>query len=573
MVIGNGPTGAASLQQAFARHQAGDLAAAVDLYRRVIAAQPNHAEARHLFGIALMQGGDLAAARQELERAVALDGGQAAWWNNLGLARFYGDDFAGARAGYAKALALAPGNPDFLNNLGMALQKLDDIGGAIQAFEDALSKQQGDPEIFHNYGVALQAAQRPDDARKSFETAIAISNGYPDSYASLGAVYFELDRREEAYEACRKAVALDPFHESAHSCFKTLKWTADRQDQMHDTYRWVCREMPDHPMAYLQYGASLVLDHWYAEALPVLERAIQLAPGAAQAHSLLGAALVGLGRIDEGLAAHERAMERDARDPEVLERYGQALIFAGRHGEAVAPLRDAHGGNPRRSTTLGLLTIAMTEAADPAVESLVDYDTAVTARLIDTPEGYADLDAFNAALHAELEVRHKALPPPINQTMRGGTQIPDHLFNGATGTVALLKTQISDAIKAYIAGLPRDDSHPFLRYVNPDFRFTGAWSTILRGAGYDASHIHDEGWLSGVYYVKVPDLPEDLWDAGEGCIQFGAPPDIYVSDRNRSRKLIRPEAGKLVLFPSYVWHGVKPFTRDDTRHSIAFDLI
>ena len=98
--------GAPSLQQAFARHQAGDLAAAVDLYRRVIAAQPNHAEARHLFGIALMQGGDLAAAREELERAVALDGGQAAWWNNLGLARFYGDDFAGARAGYAKALAL-----------------------------------------------------------------------------------------------------------------------------------------------------------------------------------------------------------------------------------------------------------------------------------------------------------------------------------------------------------------------------------------------------------------------------------------------------------------------------------
>ncbi|MEQ9573974.1 MAG: putative 2OG-Fe(II) oxygenase [Rhodospirillales bacterium] len=215
----------------------------------------------------------------------------------------------------------------------------------------------------------------------------------------------------------------------------------------------------------------------------------------------------------------------------------------------------------------------MTEAEDPDLARIVDFDAAVTQLFIDVPEGYADLRVFNTALHAELEARHKALPPPINQTMRGGTQIPDNLFNGPTDTVALVKGEIVKALRGFIAGLEQDADHPFLRFVNPDFRFTGAWSTILHGAGYDASHIHNEGWLSGVYYVKVPDLPDEVWQTGEGCLQIGGPPDAYISARNRPRFMVRPEPGKLVLFPSYVWHGVQPFTREDIRHSIAFDVI
>ena len=562
-----------SLEQAFARHQAGDIAGAAAMYRAYLAANPGHGETMHLLGVALMQGGDLTAAQEILEQAVAVDATKAAWWNNLGLARYYAEDFAAARAAGDRALALDPGNPDFLNNRGMALQKLDALDAAIGDFEAALTRQTRDPELFHNYGVALQAAARPEEAVLAFEQAVRISGGWPDSHASLGAIYFQLGRRDEAFDACRKAVALDPFHQGAHECFKTLKWESGRQDQMHDTYRWVCRELPDNPMAHLQYGRCLVTDHWFAEAEPVLRRALDLAPDSAPALGQLGAALSALGRHDEALDALARAHDLAPDDPEILENRGQALLRAGRHGDAVAPLKGAHARNPRRSGVLGLLTIAMTEADDPDLARIVDFDTAVTQLFIDVPEGYADLAAFNAALHAELEARHKALPPPINQTMRGGTQIPDNLFNGPTGTVALVKAEIVKSLRRFIAGLKRDADHPFLRFVNPDFRFTGAWSTILRGAGYDASHIHNEGWLSGVYYVKVPDLPDEVWKKGEGCLQIGAPPDAYVSARNRTRFTVRPEPGKLVLFPSYVWHGVRPFTREDTRHSIAFDVI
>jgi hypothetical protein len=35
---------------------------------------------------------------------------------------------------------------------------------------------------------------------------------------------------------------------------------------------------------------------------------------------------------------------------------------------------------------------------------------------------------------------------------------------------------------------------------------------------------------------------------------------------------VEPEVGRLVLFPSYMWHGTVPFSGDDHRMTIAFDV-
>lgn len=561
-----------TLQQAFARHQAGDPAGAVPLYRAFLAAHPDHAEARHLLGIALMQSGDLEAARATLEQAVARDGANPHYLNNLGLARYHCDDFAGARACFEKALAISPAAPDVHNNLGMALQKLGALDLAIAHFQVALKAAESDPEFLHNLGVALQAAGRLEEARTAFKTSLKRSGGMPDTYASLAALLTDMGDVDGGYQACWAAVRLDPFHLAAHECFKRLKWDAGLTGEIHDTFRWVCDHHPGHPRSHLQYGRALLADRMLDAAETSFRRALDINANLAEAHSGLGSVLTLLGRHEEALAAHARAAALAPNDPEILEAQGNSLLRAAQYRNSIAALKLAHRLNPRRSNVLGLLTIAMSEADDGEVTGLVDYENDVTTHIIEPPEGFADVASFNAALHQELLARHRDLPPPVNQTMVGGTQIPGHLFASPTGMVLKAKEQIAKAIGGYVAGLRHDPLHPFRRFINPNFRFTGAWSTILHGAGYDASHIHNEGWLSGVYYVQVPDLPEESWRSGDGCLQVGAPPDAYVSERNRIRRFIRPRPGMLVLFPSYVWHGVRPFTQPGTRHSIAFDL-
>jgi len=222
---------------------------------------------------------------------------------------------------------------------------------------------------------------------------------------------------------------------------------------------------------------------------------------------------------------------------------------------------------------LAHLCIAMQELADPEINAWVDYERYVFTDFIDVPDGFADLESFNAALHEELKVQHLTPNHVLEQSMRGGTQTLNNLFQNPSGLVAVLKRQISQVVDRYIAGLEQDPGQPFLRFKNPDYVFTGAWSTILQTSGFDSSHVHNEGWLSGTYYVRVPDLDEKQHQDQEGYIQFGEPPKWLASEKNRQQRAIAPQVGRMALFPSYYWHGVKPFYHNGIRHSVSYDII
>ena len=73
--------------------------------------------------------------------------------------------------------------------------------------------------------------------------------------------------------------------------------------------------------------------------------------------------------------------------------------------------------------------------------------------------------------------------------------------------------------------------------------------------------------------LRFPTFRKSRWQAGEGCIQIGEPPPRFVSERNKTQRLIRPIPGMALFFPSYFWHGVLPYEKEAIRHSMAFDVI
>jgi hypothetical protein len=77
-----------------------------------------------------------------------------------------------------------------------------------------------------------------------------------------------------------------------------------------------------------------------------------------------------------------------------------------------------------------------------------------------------------------------------------------------------------------------------------------------------------------VYYVAVPpgmgaggDDPEAGW------LEFGPPPARYRFQRPPPAKRVEPAEGRLVVFPSYLYHGTRPFTGPGERISIAVDVM
>jgi hypothetical protein len=117
-----------------------------------------------------------------------------------------------------------------------------------------------------------------------------------------------------------------------------------------------------------------------------------------------------------------------------------------------------------------------------------------------------------------------------------------------------------------------DAAHPFLARLTGRIAMAGSWSVRLRAQGFHVSHIHPSGWLSSAFYV---DLPPEIGAAGSGDtgkLMFGVP-DAALGLDLAPRRLVTPEPGRLVIFPSYVWHGTVPFDSTATRLTLAFDAL
>ena len=564
------------------RHSAGGYSETMAINPKGPAPDPQkikNVQALNQRGVAALQNGNYQEAIRLFRDSVALDDQNPDSFNNLGWALYAAGDAVGAEKSYRRALELDPVNADFLNNLGIALGGLDRLEEAKAVYEEALIFQWKDPEIFHNYGVLLQEMGNLDQAQEAYGKALGLNPYREATVLSLGSVYRERGDREGAMGAYYQAIELNPLYVDAHEALKLILWDSGERARLDDSYFRACQVFQQSSEAHGNLGRALVFSKRIEEAEKALKKSLGLDPQNAEAHHQLGQVYAKQGRFKEAVAEHQEAIRFAGGNALYHEEFGNTLTLAGEYREAVNVLLKGHELNPRGSNILGALTIAMKEAGDNRVSFFLDNDQFGTNRFIEVPDGFDSLDDFNDALHKEHLALHDDEPHwggfswPPGQTQHGGTQIPGNVFANPSGMTAILKQQIAKAMTEYLGGLKKDPDHPFLRYLNPDFRFTGAFSNIIHPSGYDGSHIHPEGWISGVYWVKMPDLPEESWDAGEGCTQFGEPPKHLISDRNKRELLVRPQAGMTAFFPSYYWHGVLPFGGNDTRHAVAFDII
>lgn len=125
------------------------------------------------------------------------------------------------------------------------------------------------------------------------------------------------------------------------------------------------------------------------------------------------------------------------------------------------------------------------------------------------------------------------------------------------------------AVRDYISRLRAEDADLVGRRKRDRYRFAGLWSTRLSHEGYQPNQVHDRGWISGIYCVAYAPT-ERPRDPHAGWLKFGEP--NRPVGRCLAERVIEPKVGTLVLFPSYVWHGIIPF--EGSEHlTAAFDIV
>lgn len=209
--------------------------------------------------------------------------------------------------------------------------------------------------------------------------------------------------------------------------------------------------------------------------------------------------------------------------------------------------------------------IAWRLAGDPRSDWLEGDERLVS--VLDITDQLPPLDQLAATLRA----LHVARGEYLDQSVRGGTQTDGPLLSRIDPVIGHLRRAIVAAVERHVAQLPPPDPrHPLLKEPRDRrIRFAGSWSVRLRSGGRHSNHVHPQGWISSALYVALPQLGADE-PANAGWLTLGEPDDQLRLDMPAWRE-VQPKPGQLVLFPSWMWHGTRPF-RDGERLTVAFDV-
>lgn len=449
-----------------------------------------------------------------------------------------------------------------------------------------------DAVLWHWVGLLERAADRRDHALAAFARSLSIVPANPPVAHALART--RLEAGLPAAEAFLAAHDLAPLDGDILLGLSAARLAEGCPTAAIDGLADMCRRHP----GWMAGHAELARTRWAtgdrAGFLASYEHAIEGAPrDAALWNAMIGAALqAGLWEVALAAVSRARAATGGSELLDLSEAVARSETGAAQAADqAFGRIRMAHPSvemrRVRHALRLGRLDDALAGVErglgmpDPA--AIWPY-AAIAWRLADDRR-LAWLEADKLVSVHDLGAR---LPPlariaellgtmhlrageHVDQSVRGGTQTNGALLARTEPELAAIRTVIVGAVAAHVAALPpRDARHPTLsaRRDRPA-RFAGSWSVRLRPGGRHANHIHQEGWLSSALYIALP-ASEESDDPRAGWLSLGEPQaELGVDPGGVS--FVEPKPGRLVLFPSWMWHGTMPFERGE-RLTIAFDV-
>ncbi|HET7364844.1 MAG TPA: putative 2OG-Fe(II) oxygenase [Burkholderiales bacterium] len=447
-------------------------------------------------------------------------------------------DRAADAARARRAVALDPRDRVSWHNLAAAEGDLGNAREAERAARRALELGIAAPETRVVLARALQDLNRLSEAERMFEEAIALRPSYAEAHRDLAQLrWMRTGQTDAALRSLDAALARAPQEAMLHLVRSiALEFIGDELGALASAEAGLARA--PHDLQLLRQAAHLCAQMRQSErAVGFARHAVALAPDLAPVQIILCEALLACGDLKQAAAVSERIC---AMDP--LDQHAVAL----------------------RATTWRL-------RGDPRYELLNDYARLIGAELLDVPKGWSSLPSFLDELAADLAALHRYRAHPFQQSVRGGGQLPLNAREMSRRTLQALFACFRDAVQRHLARLG-SGSDPFTSRNTGRFGFAGAWSVRLAAGGHHADHVHPRGWLSSAFYVALPPVIRAEDGTRAGWFRLGRP-GIATTPRLDADHYITPEAGKLLLFPSYMWHGVEPFQSVQPRLTVAFDAV
>ena len=521
-----------------------------------------------------LNSGDWPLAHAQLQVVLARDPGHPVAAYLLGIGEFRQGNWGMAEGLFRKAARAKSPPPAVDLYLACALQGQGRFRESEQVLRTLQPDRLGAAEAAawsHRMGVALKHQRRHADALDFMQRAHRAAPQDRQIALDLTVLLQHLHNYDAAADVLGQLIERDPLDMEAHLQLNELLYRQRCDTAFLLSYdRAIERTARATPLLNAK-GRFLLKADRPGEALAAFDEALTLEPTDAGAMAGRGRALEALGETAGARTAHESSISANPDNPDSLIDAAAFLLRQEQAERAKAMLVKAVALRPADQPALSLLCLCHRALGEEREEArLAGYESLVACYDLPAPEGYSCMLDFNRDLAAYLEALHDDKREHFTQTVRGGTRLYDEVFNNGHALVERLRAGIDAAVADHIRGLPTDGLHPFLSRSTTGFRYVSSWSSRLLDRGFHLNHVHPQGWISSAYYVSVPQICRD--ESGrQGWLKLGEPTEDF-GPGFAPRRYIQPAPGRLVLFPSYLWHGTVPFESEEIRTTIAFDV-
>lgn len=539
-----------TLQLGIAAHKQGDLQEAERLYRTVltlkrITSDDDSYVISHTYGYLAalqQQKGNIDYAIENYQNALAIKPDFVDAYNNLGATLQIKGDLEAAIANYRDALKLQPDSLESNYLLGHALRDKGDLNASIACYRKLAEINPNDPDAQNCLGAAYLYKGDIKSAIGCFQEALQISPNLAEAQSNLGNAYSEMGDSESALDCYQRALKIPPDYGNVYNHIGHIF------DDIGDT----------------------------EAAIENYKKAQTLLPRSAVPINNLGNAYRKAGRYEEAYASfnllsspkYKSEFEVGSSKPQFwLNSISQALeclYILGRYSELKERLQilaDSGDLNLRVAAVSAFFSNQL-NFKDPypfCKEPLNFFH-------IGNLENYvSNVGDFIDDLTEEATKEHAVWEPKHGVTNHGFQTSPIIFHTGEH--CRMLENYVREEIDLYRTRFRLEDCE-YMNQWPAEFDLRG-WFVRLLQDGYQNSHIHPSGWLSGVIYLDTVETSDD----DQGAIELGLHGyDLPILDSNFPRITHRPKPGDIVLFPSSLFHRTIPFVKDTERTVIAFDL-
>jgi len=286
----------------------------------------------------LMSAGQWQEAATELTRVVAAEPDRISAWSDL--AKCYNNlkQYDKAAEAYTGAIEHDPENLDLLSNLGFAQLNAQQMDGAVGTYERMLEVEPLSYDANVHLGFIYQKSGDATKAIGYYESALEGKSDDVATMGSLAKLYADIGDPVKSRAIYMQAIdaSTDPAQKNLlrSKLGKTL--IAEKNwSEAAEIFSVLAEENPDNAAYQFNYGISLQQNKQFKEAIPHLEKVIELRPDYIQAYQQLAGAYNEVGRYNEAIRTVQTALPQTEQKGGLYCTWGRSLEKQQLYDEAI----------------------------------------------------------------------------------------------------------------------------------------------------------------------------------------------------------------------------------------------